>query len=481
MSKGMTATQTREKVRLFITFSALESFRICYLRLCFWISEDTGLLDLENMIFVLFSLAVVIGMISVPLIFDKSRLRDNPAVSAIAVRVSILLTAAAAIASYYAKGHLALAFQFVTTCLTSGVMAVCLRRLAGGLFPVRHIGRFIGLSFAVMALSGAVLFFLPFAEIPTQITLIVMCAFLAMAAVCFDANGSGSEQAEESEGCEASLSARILRLTLLVLCLYVLAGGLLDNIYFFDEAFEIIPNFMFFILMYAFICDIAAGFVFGRVSSAAAVIAAFVLICVGQSMSFFSQNVLLVYPYTIFSNAGNNMMEIFLISLPVAYCACTRRKPGILSGLGYILLYGSFFLTSILFEFIPTDIYKHILGVLLLVSVTAIVITFYIMQEKKNNQFKRLATEFEDKLASALNGTSGSVPAGSFIKHFKFTKRETEVLLLLLDGKSTNAISGQMNVTEKTVQNYINSLLSKTGMKSRSEMIAKFINGNGSG
>ena len=467
-----------EKLRLFITFSALESFRLCYLRLCFWISEQAELLELESLIFVLFSLAVVVGMIAAPLFLDKTRFCESPERLKFVVRVSVFVTAVAAIASYFAQGYLALVLQFVATVFTSGAMAICLRCLAGGVLNPRCIGRFIGFSFAVMAISGAILFFLPFVEIPTGMILIVTCAFLVVAAVCFDAGSLGTVDIAEdlvtNLGREV-YSTQIRRLALLVIGLYSIAGGFLDNIYFFDDAFELIPNFMFWILLYAFVCDIVAGFVFERVNAAVAVICAFLLICVGQSMSFFSQNVLLVYPYTIFSNAGNNIMEIYLISLPIAYCVHERKKPGILPGLGYIMLYGSFFLTSILFEFIPDSVYRQILGIVLLASVMAIVVTFYIMQKIKDSQLKHLEIEFNEKLASAVRDKPSNFPVENFIQNYRFTKRETEVLLFLLDGKSTSAIAEQMAVTEKTIQNYINSLLSKTGMKSRAEMIAKFV------
>jgi LuxR family transcriptional regulator of spore coat protein len=69
---------------------------------------------------------------------------------------------------------------------------------------------------------------------------------------------------------------------------------------------------------------------------------------------------------------------------------------------------------------------------------------------------------------------SGVPTLASLIKTYGITNRESEVLRLLLDAKSTSDIAAEMVVTEKTVQNYVGSLLSKTGSKSRGEMIAKF-------
>jgi hypothetical protein len=323
------------------------------------------------------------------------------------MRLILTVTAVAAIASYFAKGYAALTFQFITTFFVAGAIALCMRRMGSGLLAPRRAGWFIGCAFTIMAVSGAVLFFLPFAEIPTGIILIVLCVFLAIAAVAFETKSSDMAVDYDKPSPLTNyepLAGRLVRLAFLVLCLYALVAGLLDNIYFFNEAFDLIPNFMFYILLYAAVTNVAAGFLFGRMDAAAAVICAFVLICAGQSMSYFSQNVLLVYPYTILSNAGNNFLAVYLTALPIAYCAVTGRKPGILPGLGYILLYGSFLLTSILFEFVPATRFESILGIAMLVSVAAIITTFYLMNENKGRQLRRLQAALNEALADAPGG-----------------------------------------------------------------------------
>lgn len=62
----------------------------------------------------------------------------------------------------------------------------------------------------------------------------------------------------------------------------------------------------------------------------------------------------------------------------------------------------------------------------------------------------------------------------SRMKSFSLTKRESEVLLYLLDGQSTHAIAGKMFVTENTVQKYIGNMMAKCDTKSRTELITKF-------
>jgi len=62
----------------------------------------------------------------------------------------------------------------------------------------------------------------------------------------------------------------------------------------------------------------------------------------------------------------------------------------------------------------------------------------------------------------------------SLMKEYGFTKRETEVLHLLLKGYSTPAIAEKMAVTEKTVYNYVGALLSKTDTQCRAAMLVLF-------
>jgi len=60
------------------------------------------------------------------------------------------------------------------------------------------------------------------------------------------------------------------------------------------------------------------------------------------------------------------------------------------------------------------------------------------------------------------------------IEGYGFTNRETEVLKLLIRGQETNEIAEAMVITEKSVQNYIGSMLSKTGTKSRHKLTTMF-------
>jgi two-component system, NarL family, response regulator DesR len=54
------------------------------------------------------------------------------------------------------------------------------------------------------------------------------------------------------------------------------------------------------------------------------------------------------------------------------------------------------------------------------------------------------------------------------------TERESEVLLLMSEGKSTKEIAGQLFITTGTVRNYISSILDKLDVSNRIEAITRF-------
>lgn len=62
----------------------------------------------------------------------------------------------------------------------------------------------------------------------------------------------------------------------------------------------------------------------------------------------------------------------------------------------------------------------------------------------------------------------------NLVQKYGLTKRETEALAYLLDGEQNTQIAEKMFVTENTVYKYISSMIKKTGVKSRSGLVALF-------
>lgn len=58
---------------------------------------------------------------------------------------------------------------------------------------------------------------------------------------------------------------------------------------------------------------------------------------------------------------------------------------------------------------------------------------------------------------------------------FALTRRELEVLTLILNGSSTSEIAGRLHIAETTVQGYFKQLLSKTSSHNRATMVARVL------
>lgn len=63
-----------------------------------------------------------------------------------------------------------------------------------------------------------------------------------------------------------------------------------------------------------------------------------------------------------------------------------------------------------------------------------------------------------------------------FIKDFSITKREQEIILALLEGKSNKELADTLFVSEKTIESHLASIYRKTGVKNRLELFARLKN-----
>lgn len=72
-------------------------------------------------------------------------------------------------------------------------------------------------------------------------------------------------------------------------------------------------------------------------------------------------------------------------------------------------------------------------------------------------------------------GPSGLIPLSQISQQFSLTQREGEALAYLLQGLSSKEIAGRMNVSPNTVKAFLRLTMIKTGVSSRSALIAKII------
>lgn len=70
-----------------------------------------------------------------------------------------------------------------------------------------------------------------------------------------------------------------------------------------------------------------------------------------------------------------------------------------------------------------------------------------------------------------LNGNASRITEAEPILHTPLTRREKEVLQLILKANDNKEISSFLNVAEQTARNYVHNLYSKLGVSSRSQLL----------
>jgi len=61
------------------------------------------------------------------------------------------------------------------------------------------------------------------------------------------------------------------------------------------------------------------------------------------------------------------------------------------------------------------------------------------------------------------------------VRRYKITRREVDVLQMLLRGAATEEIAGSLHIAETTVQDHIKNIATKTGSRSRAEIVARVL------
>ena len=80
---------------------------------------------------------------------------------------------------------------------------------------------------------------------------------------------------------------------------------------------------------------------------------------------------------------------------------------------------------------------------------------------------KELLTMVQERTATAATPPSAAGPAAS-----ELTRRELEILRLLMQGLNTATIVGRLHVTRATVRNHVQNIFAKLGVHSRLEAVA---------
>jgi DNA-binding CsgD family transcriptional regulator len=98
-----------------------------------------------------------------------------------------------------------------------------------------------------------------------------------------------------------------------------------------------------------------------------------------------------------------------------------------------------------------------------------------LLDEERSLRFSPLSSPEGTLFAIIVERDHTYDRVGRAVTRFKLTRRQTEVLALVLDGASAGEIAKQLCISEYTAQGYIKSLLSKTASRNRAAMVARVL------
>lgn len=131
-----------------------------------------------------------------------------------------------------------------------------------------------------------------------------------------------------------------------------------------------------------------------------------------------------------------------------------------------IIIYGWLFSIDFLIIILLTALNSK--GSLLLLSIASLATNILILFSI--NQFMNLFNDEAVNVSSDMND-----PLHRHAEYFNISKREQEVLTLILKGNSNKEIENILAISSHTVKNHIYSIFQKTGVSSRGQLISKIL------
>ncbi len=364
---AMTYLRSKPILHILIAFTAAEVFRHIGWMLFYEQFLNNPQKDI-NIGFIYYTMAITVTSFTLPRIINRLSKSQDYQLMETGYAVFFALAFLLRVVMIFLPLNLAyIAFFFSTAAIMVCIM-ICFA-FAFQIIPPNTLGRFAGIAYFADAMI------LTITEYFTRTALYFPVSIAASGLLCLVGFFVFRNQAERIRLSMCSfpfkpLSATVFRLGIVVFVLYVVIAGLTDNLYFFEEAFEL-PSINRYIMPITGVMYLLNGFLIDKIDRKISFIVAFVLICTAQSMNFFIQDGIFGLAYTLISNMGSTFLELSTLIAPMVY----MRKRGIpATGIGEGIFYGSFCITSILFLFLNADAHFPIMGIILLGGIICLIL-----------------------------------------------------------------------------------------------------------
>lgn len=466
----------RHLLCLLLTFTAAEAFRhIGWMLFYEQLINDTR--QNINFGFILYSATIMITAIIAPLALKRLHIIENPKhlkkifISSISVAFlfRVLQLCSDTIGAYV--------FLVLWTAAIMICICICFINIFNSV-PKSLFGRFIGTAYFIDALIVS------FIECFTGTTSYYVISVLGALVLCVGAfftyqHKPINDRQVDIEKHKTVFSEKSVLLGLVIMIVYAFIAGMGDSLYFFDISFEL-PFINQFTLPITAIMYLLGGFLFDVIPKKITLPLALVFICIAQSLPFFSTDAAFTYIHAVFFNFGSTFLELATLIIPICYAYIS--KYGIsLVGVGEGIFYGGFCVTSILFIFIEESFYQAVMGIILLFTIVCLLMLFgfIFLYEKRLSQqeldhHRQIIASLEQKTVVAESLSLTLMPVDGQMPDIHFTKKERELLPLIISSLTAEEIADQVHLSASTIRFHIKNILSKANAKNRRELIRMF-------
>lgn len=383
---------------LLLVYASLEAFRHIGWMLFYEQFVDSTRQEI-NFGFILYSGAIAITGMLHPLIFRRVRILDK--IRSYPFAVGVLACIALLFRMIQLTMGITGAYIFLVLWTVAVMISICIcfARIFDTI-PKALIGRFFGIAYFADALIVS------FVELFTGTKNYFYASIIVGIVLCIIAGVSYIQYLKNTEmnaiiESEWKPSKRFVRIACIILVLYVLIAGMMDNLYFFDDWIEL-PYVGLFTLPMMSIMYLLGGFVFDKINLRIILPLALLFICIAQSMTYFVTGGVFSYSYSVFSNLGSTILQLVTVIVPIYYARMINRNC-YFSSFGEGLFYGGFCLTSILFVFMKQAAYRTVMGGILLVTVICLILLIELLILYERDKHK-IVLEAEISYGGAANG-----------------------------------------------------------------------------
>ena len=457
---------------LLLVYTSLEAFRHIGWMLFYEQFVDSTRQEI-NFGFILYSGVIAITGMLLPLIFHRVRILDK--IRSYPFVVGTLASIALLFRMIQLTIGITGAYIFLvlwTVAVMIGI-CICFARIFDTI-PKALIGRFFGIAYFADALIVS------FIELFTGTKNYFYASIIVGIVLCIIAGVSYIQYLKNTEmnaiiESEWKPSKRFVRIACIILVLYVLIAGMMDNLYFFDDWIEL-PYVGLFTLPMMSIMYLLGGFVFDKINLRIILPLAILFICIAQSMTYFVTGGVFAYSYSVFSNLGSTILQLVTVIIPIYYTRMLKKNC-YFSSFGEGLFYSGFCVTSILFVFMKQAAYRTVMGGILLVTVICLILLTWLLILHEKDKHK-IALESQQQQMDALKHqvtlssaeTIEMLPIQEEALNICFTKREKELMPLIVSSLTAEEIAEQAHVSVSTVRFHIKNILGKSNAKTRREL-----------